>query len=391
MPARRCIDCVLEVLVDGDSAARTIIESVAAFDEDGISPVLVDFFRSVNASGAEELSEILGNLAEIATLFSIEFKALLSLEICMFLDGTAIFHVEAHLLKSRCNVLTSRGLIGKCRAICLTAKFDIEELSKCIDFVIIEHLFQRIHILLAGSRQLVCTLCRQSSTVLIAELRLDFLSAVTIGILVIVLDGSVCRIGQINLIGIDIIELREGQRCLVLSANQLDLNVVSKLSRRTIDIVDNLNRVFRIDKQLDIGADIHKFISAGTFEPIDDIVDAVAGVLEQALVADGLEVPISVEAVAVGIRLNVAALAESGFHVPAAEPSGFLHGIIRVEMAVLVRGVVCFRTVQQIAVASLVEQVVFQTHAVHSSSKGSGWSHSNHRARHKPEIPVGHK
>ena len=90
MPARRCIDCFLEVLVDGDSAARTIIAIVAAFDEDGVPPALVDYFRLVDASGAEELSEILGNLAEIVTLFSIEFKALPSLKIGMFLDGTAI-------------------------------------------------------------------------------------------------------------------------------------------------------------------------------------------------------------------------------------------------------------------------------------------------------------
>lgn len=67
MPARRCIDCFLEVIVDGDSAARTIIATVAAFDEDGVSPAIIDFFRLVDASGTEELSEILGNLAEIVT------------------------------------------------------------------------------------------------------------------------------------------------------------------------------------------------------------------------------------------------------------------------------------------------------------------------------------
>ena len=98
-------------------------------------------------------------------------------------------------------------LIGKCRAICLAAKFDIAEFIKGLDFIIIEYLRQRVHILLAGSRQLVRTLRRQSSTMLITELRLDFLGAVTIGILVIALDGSVCRIGQINLIGVDIINL----------------------------------------------------------------------------------------------------------------------------------------------------------------------------------------
>lgn len=101
MPARRFIDRFLEVLIDGDSAARTIIATVAAFDEDGVPPALVDFFRLVDASGAEELSEILGNLAEIVTLFSIELNALFSLEIDMFLEDTAIFRIEAHLLKSR--------------------------------------------------------------------------------------------------------------------------------------------------------------------------------------------------------------------------------------------------------------------------------------------------
>ena len=40
VPALRRIDRFLEVLVDGDSAARTIIETVAALDEDGISPQL---------------------------------------------------------------------------------------------------------------------------------------------------------------------------------------------------------------------------------------------------------------------------------------------------------------------------------------------------------------
>lgn len=176
-----------------------------------------------------------------------------------------------------------------------------------------------------------------------------------------------------------------------ITADQIDLDVIAMVMGGTVHLVDDLKRVFRIDKQLDIGADVHKLISAGTLEPIDDIVDVVAGIFEQALVADGLEVPISVEAVAVGIRLNAAALAESGLHVPAAELSGFLHGIIRIEMAVLVCGIIRFRAVQQIAIACLVEQVVFQTDAVHSSSRQSGWSHSNHRARHKLEIPTGHK
>lgn len=69
--------------------------------------------------------------------------------------------------------------------------------------------------------------------------------------------------------------------------------------------------------------------------------------------------PISVEAVAVGIRLNVAALAESGLHVPAAELSGFLHGIICIEMPVLIRGIVRLRAVQQIVIICMIEQVVF--------------------------------
>lgn len=90
VPARRCIDRFLEFLVDGDSAVRTIIATVAAFDEDGISPAIVDFFRLVDASGVEELSEILGNLAGTVTLFSIEFNALLSLEMPIAIEAEEI-------------------------------------------------------------------------------------------------------------------------------------------------------------------------------------------------------------------------------------------------------------------------------------------------------------
>lgn len=107
MPVRRRIDCVLEVLVDGDSATRTVIESVAAFDENGVTPAIVDFFRLVDATGTEELSEIFGNLAEIVTLFSIEYGALFGCKLGMLLDGAVVFHVEAHLLEGRCDVLTS--------------------------------------------------------------------------------------------------------------------------------------------------------------------------------------------------------------------------------------------------------------------------------------------
>lgn len=227
--------------------------------------------------------------------------------------------------------------------------------------------------------------------VLLEKRCLNLLGAGTVGVSIVALGRCIRRIGEVDLIHIDIVELGEGQRHLLVPTAQIDLDSIAGASYGAINGIDDLNRIFRSDEQLDIGADTLKVISAGTLEPIDDIVDVVAGIFEQALVADGLEVPISVEAVAVGIRLNVAALAESGLHVPAAELSGFLHGIIRIEMAVLVCGIIRFRAVQQIAIACLVEQVVFQTDAVHSSSRQSGWSHSNHRARHKLEIPTGHK
>ena len=95
MPARRCIDRFLEVLVDGDSAARTIIATVAAFDENGICPVVVDFLRLIDAPGAEELFEVLGNLTEIVTFFNIEYGALFGCKIGMFLDDTVHGFLQA--------------------------------------------------------------------------------------------------------------------------------------------------------------------------------------------------------------------------------------------------------------------------------------------------------
>lgn len=68
---------------------------------------------------------------------------------------------------------------------------------------------------------------------------------------------------------------------------------------------------------------------------------------------------VSVEAVAVGVLLDVATLAEGSRYVPAAELSGFLHGIICIEMPVLIRGIVRLRAVQQIVIICMVEQVVF--------------------------------
>ena len=97
----------------------------------------------------------------------------------------------------------------------------------------------------------------------IAELRLDFLGAASVGILVIVLDGSVSRIGQIDLLAIDIIELGEGQRRLVAAAAQVDLDVIAMVAIGTVHLIDNIERVLRIDHQLDIRADALKFIAAG--------------------------------------------------------------------------------------------------------------------------------
>ena len=61
-PRRRGIQCVLEVLVDGDSTAWLPISAVTTLDENGICPVVVDYLRLVDAAGAEELIELL-NLA----------------------------------------------------------------------------------------------------------------------------------------------------------------------------------------------------------------------------------------------------------------------------------------------------------------------------------------
>lgn len=58
MPALRRIDCFLEVLVDGDSSARSVIATAATLDENGISPAVVDFSRLVGTLSAEELPEI---------------------------------------------------------------------------------------------------------------------------------------------------------------------------------------------------------------------------------------------------------------------------------------------------------------------------------------------
>ena len=104
---------------------------------------------------------------------------------------------------------------------------------------------------------------------------MDFLGAATIGILVIVLCDSVYRIGQIDLIGIDIVELGEGQRCLVAPALQVDLNSITIAANGAVHFIDNLERVFRIDKQLDFRADVLEIISVGILEPIDDVINAV--------------------------------------------------------------------------------------------------------------------
>lgn len=136
---------------------------------------------------------------------------------------------------------------------------------------------------------------------------MDFLGAAAVGILVIVLDGSVSRIGQINLIGIDIIELGEGQRCLVAAAAQVDLDVIAMVARGTVHLIDNLERILRIDHQLDIRADALKLIATGGIKPIDDIVDVVAGILEKACLADALEMPMAIEAEEIGILVDMAA------------------------------------------------------------------------------------
>ena len=247
-------------------------------------------------------------LAVVIADHLVEYGALFGCKLGMFLDGTAIFHVEAHLLKSRCDVLAFTRLIGKCRAICLAANLDIVEVCECLDFAVFKYLPQRVHILLAGLRQVVRAGIRQPAPVLLEKRCLNLLGAGTVGVSIVALGRCIRRIGEVDLIHIDIVELGEGQRHLLVPTAQIDLDSIAGASYGAINGIDDLNRIFRSDEQLDIGADTLKVISAGTLEPIDDIVDVVAGIFEQALVADGLEVPISVEAVAVGIRLNVAAL-----------------------------------------------------------------------------------
>lgn len=100
---------------------------------------------------------------------------------------------------------------------------------------------------------------------------------------------------------------------------------------------------------------------------------------------------ISVEAEVVGIQVYAGRFAKGLRGIPTVNLGSLLHALICIELPILIRRIPCLRTVQQIVIICVVEQIVFQADTVHGFLQAAKFVTSKSSQATRIEQVAGHK
>lgn len=101
--------------------------------------------------------------------------------------------------------------------------------------------------------------------------------------------------------------------------------------------------------------------------------------------------PVSIEAEVIGTLVYAGRFAKGLRGIPTVNLGSLLHVLICIELPILIRRIPCFRTVQQIVIICMVEQIVFQGDTVHGFLQAAKFVTSKSSQPSSDEPIAGHK